>query len=108
MNAQVADVADVLATFSDQLAGAVERAGASVVQVDARQRQAASGIVWSADGLVLTADHVLERDEDLAVGLPDGKRVGVKIVGRDPASDLALLKAEALDLTPLQQGPPPK
>ena len=42
MSVQAADETGILAAFSDQLAGAVERAGASVVQVDARRRQAAS------------------------------------------------------------------
>jgi S1-C subfamily serine protease len=98
----------VLAALSDRLAEAVERAGASVVRVDARRRQSASGVVWGADGLILTADHVLERDEDLAVGLPHGQTVGASIVGRDPGTDLALLRAQAQGLTPIEQGPGPK
>ena len=56
------------------------------------------------DGLIVTADHVLERDEDLAVGLPDGRRVAATIVGRDPGSDLAVLRADASGLTPLARG----
>jgi S1-C subfamily serine protease len=108
MNAQAEDTVSVLAGLSDDLARAVERAGASVVRVDARRRQAASGVVWAADGLILTADHVLERDEDLTVGLPDGRSVGTRIVGRDPGTDLALLRAEAQGLSPVQQGPAPK
>jgi S1-C subfamily serine protease len=98
----------VLADFSDGLAGAVERAGRSIVRVEARRRQSASGVVRSADGLVLTADHVLERDEDLAVGLPDGRSVGARIVGRDPGTDLALLKVDGAGLTPLESGAGPR
>jgi S1-C subfamily serine protease len=97
-----------LSELSEALAGAVERAGGSIVRVDARRRQSASGIVWSDDGLVLTADHVLERDEDLAVGLPNGQTVAARIVGRDPGADLALLRAEASGLTPLVQGAAPQ
>jgi S1-C subfamily serine protease len=100
--------ASVLGELSELLAGAVERAGGSIVRVDARRRQSASGIVWSADGLVLTADHVLERDEDLAVGLPDGQTVSARIVGRDPSADLALLRAEAAGLRPLAPGEAPR
>jgi S1-C subfamily serine protease len=100
--------AGVLGAFSDALAEAVARAGGSVVRVDARRRQSASGIVWAADGLILTADHVLERDEDITVGLPDGRTVAAKVVGRDPSTDLALLRAEAAGLTPIEQGPQPR
>src|SRR5262245_22848393 len=93
-----------LAAFSDALADAVAQAGRSSVRVDRRHRQPASGIVWSSDGLVVTADHVLERDDDLHVGLPDGTTVTARLVGRDPGSDLALLKADAEGLSPLARG----
>jgi len=93
-----------LAALSSALADAVEQAARSVARIEARRRQAASGIVWSADGLILTADHVLERDEDLAVGLPDGRRVTASVVGRDPSSDLAVLRADATGLTPPARG----
>ena len=97
-----------LAALSDGLATAVEIAGASVVRVDARRRQAASGIVWSADGVIVTADHVLERDEDLKVGLPDGRTVAATIVGRDPGTDLAVLRADAAGLAPIGRGAAPR
>lgn len=90
-----------LATISNELANAVERAGAGVVTVDARRRHPATGIVWSEDGLIVTANHVVERDEEIEVGLPDGRRIAVTLVGRDPGSDIALLRAEATGLTPL-------
>src|SRR5690242_16648185 len=93
-----------LAALSNALADAVETAGRSAVRVEARRRQPASGIVWSADGLIVTADHVLERDEDLAVGLSDGRRVSATVVGRDPSSDLAVLRAQATGLSPLARG----
>jgi len=95
-----------LASFLNALADAVAQAGQSIVRVDGRNRQAATGIVWSADGLIVTADHVVERDEDLQVGLPDGRTVKARLVGRDPASDLALLKAEAQGLAPISRGAP--
>ena len=107
-SAEGPETGSVLAAFSDALAAAVERAGASVVRVDARRRYPASGVVWGSGGLVLTADHVLERDEDLSVGLPDGRTVPATIVGRDAGTDLALLRPEASPLTPIERGPAPK
>lgn len=93
----------LLAQLSDELASAVETAGRSIVRVDARRRQSASGIVWSADGLIATADHVVEREEDITVGLADGREVKATIVGRDPGTDLALLRVEATGLAPIGQ-----
>jgi S1-C subfamily serine protease len=99
----------VLGAFSDALAGAVARAGVSIVRVDARRRSAASGVVWGPGGLILTADHVLERDEDVTVGLPDGRTVGATIVGRDSGSDVALLRLAAeAQLTPIARGGAPR
>src|SRR5688572_1835732 len=95
----------VLAALSNQLAGAVERAGQSIVRVEARRRQPASGVVWSADGLIVTADHVLEREEDLLVGLPGGETASATIVGRDAGTDLAVLRVSAQGLQPIEQGP---
>jgi S1-C subfamily serine protease len=94
------DAAGTLARLSDDLAAAVEQAGAGVVTVNARRRLPASGIVWTEGGLIVTANHVVERDEDITVGLPDGREVAALLVGRDPGTDLALLQAEAGDLTP--------
>jgi S1-C subfamily serine protease len=98
----------ILGAFSDALAGAVATAGNAVVRVDARRRSGASGVVWAPGGLILTADHILERDEDLTVGLPDGRTVGAAIVGRDPGTDLALLRAEGADLPPIERGGAPR
>ena len=89
-----------LATFSDGLADAVDRAAASIVTVYGRRRQSATGIVWDS-GTILTASHVIERDDRLAVGLPDGSRVDATLVGRDHGSDLAVLRAETGDVTPI-------
>jgi S1-C subfamily serine protease len=60
----------------------------------------ASGIVWSTDGLIVTAHHVIEQDENIGIGLPDGGHATAALVGRDPSTDLALLRVEARGLTP--------
>jgi S1-C subfamily serine protease len=84
--------------ISDGLAAAVEKVAPSVVSVDARGRIPATGVVWSAEGEILTADHVVRRDDNINVILPDGSAKTAKILGRDPGSDLALLKIEAAGL----------
>lgn len=93
-------MADVLQGLSDDLAAAVETAGQSIVRVEGRRRQAASGVVWSADGLIVTAHHVIERDENIKIGLPNGETTTAVLVGRDPTTDVAVLRAEASGLTP--------
>lgn len=93
-----------LSQFSEGLAAAVERAAASTVVVNARRRFPASGLAWSADGVILTSDHVIERDE-VEVYLPDGSKHAAAIVGRDPGSDIAVLKIPASGLTPAVRAP---
>jgi S1-C subfamily serine protease len=89
---------DILQTLSDSMANAVEAANHSIVQVDARRRMPATGIVYSADGLIITSHHVVESEDKIHVGLLDGKIVTATLVGRDPNSDLALLRADASGL----------
>src|SRR5258706_2912848 len=88
-----------LTEFSKGLSASVETAGASTILVDARKRYPASGIAYAND-LVLTADHVVTREEDIKVLLPDGKSLTATIAGRDPGSDLALLRLTEKVLTP--------
>jgi S1-C subfamily serine protease len=88
-----------LTEFSKGLTSAVEKAGASTILVDARKRYPASGIAYAED-LVLTADHVVTREEDIKVLLPDGRSLAASIAGRDPGSDLALLRLAEKALTP--------
>ncbi|MBI3739913.1 MAG: trypsin-like peptidase domain-containing protein [Chloroflexi bacterium] len=90
---------NALTDFSNGLTAAVEKGGAGTVLVDARRRYPASGIAYAAD-LVLTADHVVTRDENLSVSTADGKSYPVTIAGRDPGSDLALLRLAEKALVP--------
>jgi S1-C subfamily serine protease len=90
-----------LTSLSNQLADAVQAAGAWTVRVQARRGPAASGIALESD-LVLTADHVVDpaREDAIRIGLPDGSEVGGSVVGRDPATDLAVLRIASGSLTP--------
>jgi S1-C subfamily serine protease len=83
--------------FSNSLADAVERASSYTVRVNARGRYGSSGIVW-AEGIVLTADHTIERDDEITITLADGSDLPAMIAGRDPRSDLAVLKVKGLTL----------
>src|SRR5215204_7217144 len=67
----VKESSDLLAALSDGMADAVEKAGTSVVRVNGRRRRPASGVVYARNA-VLTASHVLEREEDLSVVTGDG------------------------------------
>ena len=95
-------MANELQAYSDQMAAAVEKAGRSVVSVDARNHVPGTGIIWSADGEILTADHIVQRDDNIDITLPDGSTHTATVVGRDPGSDLALLKINAKGLTPAE------
>ena len=93
----------ILQRLSDELAGAVETAGGATVRVNARRRLPATGIVWAADGAgstIVSANHVVERDEDITVTTHDGRELAAQLVGRDPGSDLAILRVEGTALTP--------
>jgi S1-C subfamily serine protease len=89
-----------LAGLSDQLANVVTQAARSIVTVAARPRQPATGILWNtgSETIVLTADHVIEREEDITVILPDKREVKAQLIGRDPSTDLAALRLPGGDL----------
>jgi S1-C subfamily serine protease len=82
-----------LVAFSEALADAVARAGAATVLVNARRRMPASGVQFEPD-LILTASHAVEREDNLSVLHPDGSETAVTMVGRDPSTDLAVLRLE--------------
>jgi S1-C subfamily serine protease len=86
--------------ISTGMADVVAEAAHAVVRVNARRRYPASGIIWSADGLIVTANHTIQREDEIRVGLPNGDEVKAALVGRDASTDLALLRAEAQGLQP--------
>jgi S1-C subfamily serine protease len=91
---------DVAMDLSNALAAAVDRAAPSAVRVDGRRRAPAGGVVYRPDGLIVTAHHSLEWDEGIEVGLADGTTVAAAVVGRDPSTDLAVLRIGASALAP--------
>lgn len=83
----------VLESLSNDLAGAVDRAGQSVVAIHARRRIPASGVHWRP-GVIVAAHHTIQRDEEITITLADGSSVNASLVGRDPSTDLAVLKVD--------------
>jgi S1-C subfamily serine protease len=83
--------ANPLVKFSESMADAVARAGAATVLVNARQRLPASGIVFLPERVV-TANHVVEAEDGITVVLEDGTEIEASVSGRDPTTDLAVLR----------------
>jgi S1-C subfamily serine protease len=92
--------ADVLSALSRRTAELAAAGAAHVLRVEGARRGLASGVAWSADGLVITAHHALRRDDEVRVGLPSGETAAAAVIGRDPATDLALLRVNGPALTP--------
>jgi S1-C subfamily serine protease len=80
-----------LAEFSQQLANTVEKAGQSVLSVLEGGRAGVSGTVWR-EGIGVAVDHTIQGLEEVTVILPSGKETIVSVTGRDPGTDLAILK----------------
>jgi S1-C subfamily serine protease len=93
----------LLQSFSNAVTELANDVSPSVVNVNAARR-GGTGIVWSQDGLVVTASHVLGHAAAATVTLGDGKELEAKILGRDRYTDVALLKVEASGLTPVKVG----
>src|SRR3954469_1742209 len=91
--------------LSNALADAVDRVSASVVRIETGRRRPASGLVWSAEGLIVTAAHSLEREEGLELSLESGQVLAAALVGADLSSDLALLRVEATSLPVVERAP---
>jgi serine protease Do len=88
-------MSDALVALSDAIADVVERSSAFTVTVLGRRRLPATGVIWDAD-LVVTANHVVEQDDGVLVEGPDGDPIAATVAGRDPAGDIAVLRAPGL------------
>src|SRR5947208_3011101 len=80
-----------LLALSQELEQAVDRAAAFVVAVHGRRRMSSSGFLWR-DGVVVTSEHAIQHDEDIRVTLADGRTVEATLAGRDPGTDIAVLR----------------
>ena len=87
---------DSLISFSNEIADLVERTAASVVAVHGRRRFNSSGVHWSP-GVIVTADHTLRADEGIVITTGSGEEFAAEIAGRDPGTDLAVLRVAGLD-----------
>ena len=97
---QTTSTPSVLRALSNQMADAVTRISTALVLVDGRERQPASGIVY-APNLILTANHVLERQDQITIQTHDARKLSAQAIGRDQTSDLAVLRVPDLqDVVP--------
>src|SRR6266436_4860909 len=87
----MAEPTNPLIAFSNAAAQVVERSASSIVAVHGGGRWPSSGIHWRS-GVIVTAEEVLERDEDIKVALPGGRVVAASLAGRDPSTDVAALR----------------
>ncbi len=111
--------------FSDAITAVAEKVSPSVVQIDVAVRDESadampwwmkkkgdsglargngSGVIISSDGYILTNNHVVEDAVSITVKTKDGKIFAAKIKGRDPSTDLAVLKVEGTNLTASKLG----
>jgi S1-C subfamily serine protease len=110
---------DILDAYSRAVIGAAEKLSPSVVNVEVVQRinrgssrlnagrearGCGSGFVFTPDGFILTNSHVVRNASSIEVTLSDGRKLPVKVIGDDPYTDLAVIKADATDLIPVSFG----
>jgi S1-C subfamily serine protease len=93
----------VLQALSDEVAGIAKKVSPSVVRVGSGHRTG-SGVVWSEDGQIITASHVVGRRNVVDVDLGGDKTYEAKVMGQDPYTDIAVLKVEGQGLQSIQKG----
>lgn len=86
------------AEISNSLASAIASASPSIVHVSAREHLASTGIVWTTDGVIITAAHAVQRDDGIDVRFDDGVTATAALAGRDESIDLAVLRVGRKDL----------
>ena len=102
---------ELLDAYSQAVIGAVELVGPSVVTIEIghggdRRAQAGqgSGFVVAPDGLIVTNSHVVHKAKAIHVSLNDGRRLPAELIGEDPDTDLAVVRASASALPALRLG----
>lgn len=96
---------ELLDAYSQAVIGVVERVSPSVVHVRVRgnrpgQLGSGSGTILSPDGIILTNNHVIDGVAAIELALNDGRHMPARILGRDPDTDIAVLRAETDDRLP--------
>jgi S1-C subfamily serine protease len=99
---------DLLDSYSRAVVDAVDSVAPAVVHVEVtgvrqgrRSEGTGSGVVVSPDGLILTNNHVIDGAREIAVSLSDGRKFGARALGRDPDTDLAVLRGETGETLPI-------
>ena len=98
----------LLDAYSKTVVGVVEKVSPSVVHVQVRGKRgngatgqgSGSGVIVSPDGLIVTNNHVVEGADDIEIALADDRRFRARILGRDPDTDLAILRGDTHDKLP--------
>jgi S1-C subfamily serine protease len=94
-----ADDAELFDAYSNAVMDAVEKAGRSVVHIavgaSSARAGSGSGVVVAGDGIILTNSHVVSDARKIDVTLADGQRVSAGLLGRDPDTDIAVLRTDA-------------
>jgi S1-C subfamily serine protease len=98
---------ELLDAYSSAVVGVVEKVSPSVVHVQVQGTRrgftaqgSGSGTILSPDGIVLTNNHVVEGASAIVLGLTDGRRIPARVLGRDPDTDVAVLRADTADRLP--------
>ena len=95
-------MSDVLTQLSENMAAVVQAADPSIVRIEARRRIPASGVAWKDKGIVIAAHHTVQQEEGIGVFGPGGERWDAELVGRDPSTDLAVLRLKDGELPPAE------
>jgi S1-C subfamily serine protease len=98
---------ELLDSYSRTVVDAVDAVAPAVVHVEVagvrqgrRSEGTGSGVVVSPDGLILTNNHVIDGAREIAVSLSDGRKFSARALGRDPDTDLAVLRGETGETLP--------
>jgi S1-C subfamily serine protease len=104
------DETSLLDAYSEAVVSVVDAVGPTVVSVRTRHGSGrrseglGSGVIVASDGYILTNSHVVHGARELEVSLTDGRRLAASLTGSDPASDLAVIRAEAQGLPSARLG----
>lgn len=102
ITSEAASKVELLDAYSRAVTTVVDAVGPTVVGITVRkpananipeQQAVGSGVIFAPDGYILTNDHVVQGTDTFSVTLHDGESLGASIVGTDPATDLAVLRA---------------